>query len=227
MLVGALLLVLAVWMTSEPLTMPQTSPPCAFATPILCAELPVSGAHHAQVFNLEDNDPGVWRRVIVLDFPFLVLYPTLLILGALALQRHRDEPAPRLIWWSVALSVIGAGALDAIENLAMLDALAMVEAGGAPTDGLAARATLAATLKFSSLGVAGLLYLVLLPGAAMSRQAMIAWAVSCLVAAVAIIGPVVSPAFEVGMLGVALLCTGAVLSAWYRLRIAERAALQR
>lgn len=177
-------------MQSAPLELAGVEPPCAYRAPILCAELPQSGAQLASVLD-GPTSTGTWRYHVLVDFPYLVLYAALLA-GSFWLARGGRVPA--------ALVTLGAGA-DVVENLALLRAL-----DGDRADSVAALARGAAHTKFFLLAVGIAAGMAMLARATERPALRGIYGLVAVCAAVGLAGPASPVALEVGLLGIVLAC---------------------
>ncbi len=218
---GLLLIGLALAMMATGLVMPETAPACELTAPIVCAELPPSGAWFAEVFAPAFNPAARWAATIWLDFPFLVAYALVLSLGALGLDPEGRRPA---LLRAAALALFAAAAMDALENTGMLMALDVAAAGGVPSDDAALLTRVAASVKFGLLGLGGLATAWLAWAGPLHRAPAAALVLGGLASAAGLVGALHPPLFEVGGLGVAAMCLVhwlVAIGGWWRARSAR------
>src|SRR5688572_2341035 len=108
-------LALAGALLTRPLAPPERVP-CAYRTPILCAELPDDGAHLAAVLAAPPNPEEAWRWVLWTDMGFLVAYGLLLALAGFT-TAHGGGRAARAVAVAAAIAAVLGAAFDVSENL--------------------------------------------------------------------------------------------------------------
>ena len=206
-ILGLVLLANAIALT-VPSMQPVTSCACDYRMPVLCAELPPDGEALACVLDDAANERETWRRQILLDLPFLVLYGLLIAAGGGRLVEGR-----RLRLALAAFAALGA-ALDACENFGILHALSSLDAPGVG-DGLARWVRVCATAKFTCLSVACALACsgALRAGAAWSTR--VGLGVPLALALVGVCSPLGGWAIEVALLGIFATCLALWVSAMH------------
>jgi hypothetical protein len=144
------------------LSPPETTPACAYKTPILCAELPEDDRALSRVLGAPPNKPQTWALNIAIDMPYLFAYAVLLC-GIVRVRRPLTRGAVIATYAFVA----GAGC-DVIENLGILHAL-----GGGEPNALWVRS--AALAKFALLNLGGVVAALVAARTAEHRGLRIAW----------------------------------------------------
>jgi hypothetical protein len=208
--IGAILFVLTVALMLVGLEKPLAPVVCDFAKPILCAEFPTSGAHLDALLTSPPNASWQWQWVVWLDMPFLIAYGALLALSA------RHLAGPGRLGQSVSILAIAGAALDVAENVALL----VASGAETPTDALAGFTALAASAKFTLLGLAaaGLGVLALRQRRQHPIEAFVTGLGGVLALGGAAPGWFIPRAFEFGALGIALTCLALWVRALVRLR---------
>ncbi len=214
-IIGAVLFVLTVALTLVGLASPAPPLACDFTKAILCAEFPSSGAAFDATLESAPNALWQWRLAVWLDMPFLVAYGALLALSARPLGARAGT-----IGW-IGAAALGGAALDVAENIGILVATAPDPA----SDTLAAFTSLAASAKFTLLGLACAELAWTAAARRDAHSALLRGALGVgglLALGGAAVGWVAPRAFEFGALGIAITC----LTLWVR-AIAERRRLVR
>ncbi|MCC6806177.1 MAG: hypothetical protein IT381_02040 [Deltaproteobacteria bacterium] len=192
----------------RPLRPPEIDPPCPYAAPVLCAELPTDGLALERTLAAPPNTPRHWAYATFVDMPFLVAYAALLM-GVVLVRRPRSKAARPI----AALFVVAA-LCDLSENLGIFGALQ-----SAVTDADAMWVRRSALAKFLLLDFGCVLAGALAARSVTGTLRAAWWLISALnVAALASITANV----ELSLVSVTLACVVAAVEALRRRRLSPR-----
>lgn len=200
----------------RPLAPPAMDPACLYpSAPILCAELPSSGAVLSRTLAAPPNVVDDWVFAVLVDMPFLVAYVTLLALAAHRLRASRDG---KLFARIAVVALVAAGACDACENVGILRAASQGESSHA----LATWIRTFALVKFALCSIGCALTFALRARASLVRSPRAAvWASAAVVSAVGIGCLALERLVIVGFLATATSCVVAAIEAFRAARAAD------
>ena len=216
--IGLLVVSTATLVVGSPQKAPSSA--CEMKSAVLCAELPSSGFALQDALSPSDNNPSVWRRQVVYDFPFLVLYG-LLLAGAGAL-RSTASPYRRLRATMIGSIALGS-LMDAVENAGLLVAIGNVERSEPLSDGLAQFINIAAQSKFLLLCFGCALALSFFPldkDPAASRRGRFQITLVACICGLALVGPFQVRFYEYALVGIVLTCL--IFTIWIAANLLRR-----